>query len=180
MSLVLLVAPSGHGKTTACRRVVELAKANRLRTSGVLSLPVYQNQEKIAISLLDIITGEERLLARKHQSGETPEVGVWKFDAGCLAWGQDVLSSLPTSDLLVINEIGPLEIDLHQGLTNALDALREKTYQLALVTLRPSLVEKTLEQFSKFDVSIHSLDEQNRDTEPHTIVAKVLRLRAQS
>ena len=176
MSLVLLVAPSGQGKTVACLRVVELAKSNRLRVSGLLSLPVYQDQDKVAISLHDITTGQERILARKHQPGEKPEVGIWKFDAESLVWGQEVLASLPLSDMLVIDEIGPLEVDTDQGLTNALDALREKTYRLALVTLRPSLVEKILEQFNEFDVSIRVLDKQNRDTIPDTIVAEVLKL----
>lgn len=110
MSLLLLVAPSGQGKTTACLRPIELARANNLRVSGLLSLPVYQGQEKVAISLRDIAKGQERLLARKCPPGEKPEVGVWKFDTESLAWGQEVLASLPPSDLLAIDEIGPIEM----------------------------------------------------------------------
>ncbi len=176
MNLVLLVGPSGIGKTTTCLRVVELATAYGLRVSGVLSLPVYKDQIKAAISLRDISTGKERILARIVESGENPDIGIWKFDGASLAWGQEVLATLPESDLLLIDEIGPLEIEKDQGLTKALEVLTGKKYYLALVTLRPSLVEKFVDQFSEFTASIRKLNEQNRDAEPELILTELKKM----
>ena len=170
MSVLLLVAPSGLGKTTACRRAVELAQARGLRVSGVLSLPVYQDRVKTAIALRDIAGEQERILARAHHDGEGPRVGIWTFDPAGVAWGQQVLASLPPCDLLVIDEIGPLELEQRQGLTNALDALRRADYRLALVTLRPALVETKL---NGLDVSTVTLDEHNRDGQPQAIVNRI-------
>jgi nucleoside-triphosphatase THEP1 len=174
MRLVLLVAPSGVGKTTACLKVVEMAQNTGLRVAGILSVPIYQGEVKVGIALRDLATGQERLLARAHQPGAGPQVGIWKFDPENLAWGQQVLATLPASDLLVIDEIGPLEIEMRQGLTNALDALRGSSCRLGLVSLRPSLVEVFTEQFDGQKLSIRQLDERNRDSEPQQIIAEVL------
>jgi len=170
VSVLLLVAPSGLGKTTACLRAVELALARGLRVAGVLSLPVYQGQVKTAIALRDIVTGQERILARANHAGDGPRVGVWMFDPASVVWGQQVLASLSLCDLLVIDEIGPLELEMEQGLTNALDALRRADYRLALVTLRPALVETKLKDL---DVSTVTLDEHNRDGQPQAIVNRI-------
>jgi nucleoside-triphosphatase THEP1 len=173
MGLMLLVAPSGVGKTTACLKTAELAQNNGLRVAGILSVPIYQDGVKVGIALRDLATGQERLLARAHQPGAGLQVGIWKFDPQNLAWGQQVLATLPASDLLVIDEIGPLEIERHQGLTNALDALRDPTYRLGLVSIRPSLVEVFAKQFDGLKLIIHRLDKRNRDSEPQQIIAEL-------
>lgn len=173
MSVLVLVAPSGLGKTTACLRAVELTQARGLRVAGVLSLPVYQDGGKTAIVLRDIVTGQERILARANHAGEGPRVGIWTFDSASVAWGQQVLASLPPCDLLVIDEIGPLELEQRQGLTNALDALRRADYRLALVTLRPALIETVTTKLNDLNVFTVTLDEHNRDGQPQAIVNRI-------
>ena len=170
---MLLIASSGLGKTTACRRAVEQAQARGLRASGVLSLPVYQDGVKTAIALRDIAGEQERILARAHHDGEGPRVGVWTFDPASVVWGQQVLASLPPCDLLVIDEIGPLELEMGQGLTNALDALRRADYRLALVTLRPALAGEVAARLGGLQVSTLTLDEQTRDQSPQIIISQL-------
>lgn len=170
---MLLIASSGMGKTTACLRAVELAQARKLKVAGVLSRPVYQGQVKTAIALRDISTGQARILARANHAGEGPRVGVWTFDPASIVWGQQVLASLSPCDLLVIDEIGPLELEMEQGLTNALDALRNADYHLALVTLRPALVETVTTKLNGLDASTMTLDEHNRDEQPQAIVNRI-------
>jgi len=147
VQVLLLTAPSGGGKTTICLRTIELAQARGLCVAGILSPPVEQNGVKTAIKLRDLSTGQERILARRGGEGE-PRVGCWTFDPAAVAWGQKVLASLPPCDLLVIDEIGPLELEMGAGLTNALDALRGASYRLALVTVRPALVRAVIMSYA--------------------------------
>jgi len=170
---MLLIASSGMGKTTARLRAVELAQARKLKVAGVLSRPVYQGQVKTAIALRDISTGQACILARANHAGEGPRVGIWTFDPASVAWGQQVLASLPPCDLLVIDEIGPLELEVGQGLTNALDALRNADYRLGLVTLRPALAGAVAAQLDGLQVSALMLDEQTRDQTPQIIVSQL-------
>lgn len=175
--VLLLTAPSGQGKTTACQRVVELARSHGLRVGGLLSLPVVQDSAKTAITLRDVGTGRERVLAHAHQASDGPRVGVWTFDPASLAWGQRVLASTPPCDLLVVDEIGPLELEIGQGLAKALDVLRRGTYCLALVTMRPALVKAITAQLEGLEVSVMRLDERNRDRLPQTIVVHCFELK---
>lgn len=156
----------------ACQRAVELARSRGLRVGGLLSLPVYRDGVKVAITLRDVGAGRERVLAHAHQAGDGPRIGVWTFDPASVAWGQKVLASLAPCDLLVIDEIGPLELERGQGLTNALAALRRGAYHLALVTMRPTLIETITAQLEGLKVSIVVLDERNRDQQPQAIVAQ--------
>ena len=100
-------------------------------------------------------------------------MGVWTFDPASVEWGQQVLASLPPSDLLVIDEIGPLELEMGQGLTNALDALHRADYRLALVTLRPALAGEVAARLDGLQVSTLTLDEQTRDQSPQIIVSQL-------
>ena len=169
MSILVLSAPSGTGKTTACRRVVQLAKAARFREAGLLSLPVYRNGAKDAIVLYEVHGHSWRTLARAHGEIQAPQVGIWVFEQRALAWGQQVLASLPACDLLVIDEIGPLEIERGVGLTNAFDVLRRPGCRLALVSLRPSLVEAMARRLGGMTMAGQALDERNRDSPAHGV-----------
>lgn len=173
LKILLLVAASGAGKTTACQKLVELAKAHGLNVTGVLSIPVYDGQVKSAINLRDVTSGRERTLARLAPPGIEPEVGIWSFEPEVILWGQALLDCLPVCDLLVIDEIGPLEIKLGKGLTNALGALRRDNYRLAVVSIRPSLIEALLKLLPSGDISVYWLNEGNRNLVPDSIIAEL-------
>jgi len=173
MSIVILVASSGMGKTTACRRAVKLAKAAGFRAAGLLSVPLYRNGAKDAIVLYEVHGHSWRTLARAHGESQGPQVGIWVFEQRALAWGQQVLASLPACDLLVIDEIGPLEIEQGLGLTNAFDVLRRPGYRLALVSLRPSLAEALARRLGGMTIAVQALDEMNRDSLPKALVQKL-------
>jgi nucleoside-triphosphatase THEP1 len=106
---------------------------------------------KVAIELLDLSTGERRCLAQRTglpaaqaQLGEDRVPGIvtgsWRFDPATIAWGNSVLERTKVTELVIIDEIGPLEFEQGKGLQAALRLLDASRYRLACVTLRPSLV----------------------------------------
>jgi hypothetical protein len=48
-----------------------------------------------------------------------------------------------------VDELGPLELVRSKGWTNALEALRQGTYQIGVAVVRPSLLEAAQELFPK-------------------------------
>ncbi|HSF80293.1 MAG TPA: nucleoside-triphosphatase [Anaerolineales bacterium] len=171
MRILLLVGPSGVGKTTTCLRIIALAREHDLRVAGVLSLPIYDSQVKSAINLHEIISSRERTLARIAPSGIEADIGIWSFDPNTILWGQELLGCLPACDLLVIDEIGPLEIQMGKGLTNAMTALHRAEYHLALVSLRPSMIEALVKLLPGVKISVYWLDKNNRNLMPESIIA---------
>ncbi len=170
MSIILLVGSSGAGKTWACLQIIQLATAQGKRVSGVVSLPSYTDQVKTEIILRDIGSGKERTLARVAEAGIEPDIGIWSFDPQTIAWGQDILMHTPVSDLLVIDEIGPLEISLGKGLINALLALNRLNYQIAVVSLRPLLIEPLLKLLPDKYFYMFLLNSSTRDSIPHSVL----------
>jgi nucleoside-triphosphatase THEP1 len=113
MPLFLLTAPSGVGKTTALQRSVLRARQQGLRVGGVLSLaqPHGHPPHPSALWLEDIATGRRRLLAHVAAPAEA-SVGIWRFLEATVAWGNALLADAADADLLVVDEIGPLELNL--------------------------------------------------------------------
>jgi nucleoside-triphosphatase THEP1 len=146
-NFLLITGHSGAGKTTWCRQWAESVRADGWRVGGLLSPPVMAGTQKVAIDLIDLHTGERRQLAQLWQKTSNPSgisTGEWLFDPAVLTWGNDVLSKLTAVltavDLLIIDELGPLEFERGQGLQAAFDLIETGCYRMAGVVIRPSLL----------------------------------------
>jgi nucleoside-triphosphatase THEP1 len=133
----------GSGKTTFCRELLQTARLSGWDAAGLLSPAVFQNEVKDSILAEDIRSGEKRLLATIHPQTETDlSFGDWFFNRNTLEWGNQVLQSSSPCDLLVIDELGPLEFNLSLGWVSALDVIKTAHFRLALVVIRPELLEQ--------------------------------------
>lgn len=151
-ALYLLTAPSGAGKTAFCAALADLARAAGWDVAGLLSPPVFENGEKVAIRAQALRSGETRPLAVSSRSplptshfplptSHSLPLGHWLFSPSTLAWGNDLLASCLPADLFLVDELGPLELVRGEGWVNALAALCSQNYRLGLVVVRPELVE---------------------------------------
>lgn len=136
--LVVLTGGRGQGKTTLCRQLADLKAVAGWRVSGLLSPARIEAGVKTGIMALDLQSGESRLLA----SGIPGEIdgfsfGEWVFDPSVLEWAKQVLHCSVPADLLIVDEIGPLEFELGCGWSSALDILAQKDFQAGLVVVRP-------------------------------------------
>jgi hypothetical protein len=61
--LALLTGAIGVGKTTLCQHLAAGARARGVAVGGVLAPPVTSQDRKVGISLVDLHSGETRLLA---------------------------------------------------------------------------------------------------------------------
>jgi nucleoside-triphosphatase len=161
LKIFLVTGVSGSGKTTFCREMARAAQRHAWQIAGLLSLPEFTGPEKTGIWAQDLRSGEKRLLASvKRQEENDLLFGKWFFNRQMLDWGNDVLKASIPCDLLVVDELGPLELKLSQGWTNALDVIRTGRYRLALVVIRPELLEmvQPILNFSQV-ISLSKVDE---------------------
>ncbi|MHB1131330.1 MAG: nucleoside-triphosphatase [Chloroflexota bacterium] len=138
--IVVLTGQRGVGKTTACRRAAELAASRQWRVAGLLSPAILEGAQKTGILITDLRTGRCRRLATLTKKPEATALG-FRFDEDALAWANGLLAAAPPCDLLIIDELGPLELNLERGLTAAFARLQAGAFQLALVVVRPQLVD---------------------------------------
>lgn len=140
-SLALLTGGRGAGKTRWCEALVRVAREAGLAVGGLLSPAVLTDGEKRAIDLLDLATGERRTLAERARPGLPGTEGLgWRFDPEALAAGNAALERVGACDLLLVDELGPLELGRGSGFTSAFGLLDARRHGLAIVVVRPSLV----------------------------------------
>ena len=136
----MLTGERGAGKTSLCRALAARAQDNGWDAAGLISPAVFANGIKTGILVDDVRRGESRPLAALEVGGtfDLP-VGKWFFDRAVLAWGDRVLASSPPCDLLVVDELGPLELLEQSGWQSALQVLHGEGCRQALVVIRPEL-----------------------------------------
>jgi nucleoside-triphosphatase len=101
---------------------------------------VFEDGSKVAIDLLNVASGERRRLGIRAQSEGESTVGRWQLDESVVDWGNEILAELRDEEIIVIDELGPLELEEGYGYQEALRLLDEGRYHKALVVIRPSLV----------------------------------------
>ncbi|MBC8447328.1 MAG: DUF2478 domain-containing protein [Chloroflexi bacterium] len=173
---VLLTGKRGVGKTTVCQAVAELARACGFRAQGLLTPALHDgNGAKIGFEALDEGSGQRWLLAHTEQSLDGPRIGPYTFDAAGLARAVAVLQQAcaAPSDLLIVDEIGPLELEKGEGFAPVLDSLPLTGPGHVLIVVRPALLPALRSRLNRADFSIYTVTEDNRDILPAHIAQEL-------
>jgi nucleoside-triphosphatase len=139
--ITILTGTIGSGKTTACRQLISRLQQQSRDCAGIVCPARFDGERKAGIDLLNLRTGECRALAEADNRPAALRTGAYRFDTQVMAWGAACLGAACPCDVLFVDEIGPLELERGQGWVNALDVLRAGRFRLAVVVVRPSLVD---------------------------------------
>ncbi len=140
--VVLLTGESQVGKTTICRRAAALAAERGHRCAGILSVPLMEEGRRVGANALNLANGQERELARTDCTLSNVCYGVWSFNPATLEWGNALFRGLGECDLLIVDEIGPLEFEIGSGWIEAWGALERRRFALAVVIVRPTWTKR--------------------------------------
>lgn len=107
---LLITGRPGCGKTTLCKKAVE-ALRDKLAVGGVITEEIRRGGKRTGFKIMDLMTGEEMLLARKG-AGEGPRVGRYVVNIEALrGLGEKALHrAVEECDLIVIDEVGAMEL----------------------------------------------------------------------
>ncbi len=149
----------GVGKTTFCQKLVELARSREMDVAGILSPGCFTISQdpgtlplKIGIEVEDIRTGERRLLATSLECEfHGPRLGRWIFNDQVFTWANGLLRTITHCDLLIIDELGPLEFDQQLGWAYAFELLSQQRYRFAIAVIRPEYLECFLDRYPGTD-----------------------------
>ncbi|HEY76531.1 MAG TPA: DUF2478 domain-containing protein [Thermoflexia bacterium] len=161
--ILLLTGERGVGKTTVCREVVARAKEAGYTCGGLLTLQADEPDGRVVV---DVSTGDARPLTVPEGG---MEMGRYRFDPSVLAWGAEAIARAVPCDLLVVDEVGPLEVERGQGWAIALDILRAAQFRLALVVVRPELIGAVQLRLPASAPAVLRVTEHNRDQLPNLL-----------
>lgn len=131
------------GKTSFCRALLEEAGKRKIDAAGVISPAIFSNGIKTGFELVNIRTGAKRLLAVLRH-GDRPGIATdhWQFDTQSFAWGSEILENSVPCELLIVDELGPLEFEQKGGWQSGISSLSSGKYKCAVVVIRPELLVK--------------------------------------
>jgi nucleoside-triphosphatase THEP1 len=173
--VLILTGKIGTGKTTACRKAVKKAVEKGLAAGGILTPPIYEDGTKTGFYAEDLGTGERWVLGSKDTDPGSPGTvfGMYRFLIGGFARAFGVLKTAIADrcGLIVLDEIGPLEIVHKKGFWRMLETLFDVKDSYLLLVVRPSLIEDVKKLLGDKRTVVFTLDKENRDTLPDTIAA---------
>ena len=107
----LITGPPGSGKTSALERAISILRGMGLKAGGIYCPEIRQGGSRVGFKMVDIMTGEERILAHVDQR-DGPQVSRYRVNVANV----DELSeaaigrALREADFVAIDEIAPMEL----------------------------------------------------------------------
>lgn len=147
--IVLITGEIQSGKTNLCLDLYLRARKTGIRVGGVLSPPVIEGGEKIAIDVMDLQSGNTKRLAEvKTQTQTDLETKRWSFFPDAVGWGNKMLMEAVPCELLIVDELGPLEFQRGEGWVNGFSVIESGDYSTALIVIRPSLIDEAARRWN--------------------------------
>ena len=133
--VVLVTGPPGVGKTTLIQRIHDHYRTKGLNVVGITTREVREGDKRVGFKITDISSGAEGWLARVGD-GPGPRVGKYKVVTKYLdGIGVGALKQAiaQPNDLVLIDEIGPMEMTSREFREALADLLSKRDRVVATV-----------------------------------------------
>jgi nucleoside-triphosphatase len=142
-SIILTGAPSVD-KTTIVMDVAQKLKTRGVKVGGVVSREVRTGNVRIGFELIDLATNDRDVLA--SVTGDGPRVGKYFVNlTGCRFAADRLKNALINSDVIICDEVGPMELKLNEFIDTVRYLL--KTDKKAIVVIHQKLEHPLIREF---------------------------------
>lgn len=160
MTILAITGGPGIGKSTVIMRVAEELKKRGLKVGGIVSREVRSNDARTGFEFIDLATNERRTLASTVGNG--PRVGRYVVNLdGCSFASKRLISAIENSDMIICDELGPMEFKSKEFIDCTKDLL--ETDKTVIIVVHKRLQHPITDQLKKRASFIINIDIQNRD-----------------
>ncbi len=157
--LTIISGDTRSGKTTYLKKLIHklLEENPDLIIGGLIAHGIDKNRERLGFEIENILSGEKVLLCDNiHQKGDL-RIGKYYFKQSGLEFGRKSLNeAISKSDLLVIDEIGPMELK-GKGWFNEIESAFKKDNLDMIWIVRKSILDKVLKLWQHTNVKVINL-----------------------
>jgi nucleoside-triphosphatase THEP1 len=139
--IYILTGPVASGKTTFLWDVGVVLKAQDIPCDGYLSLRISKGDETIGYDLFDLQIKRTTPFLRTSGQDLWQKVGPYYILPEGLTQAEKIIRRSPSSALLILDEIGPLELE-GQGVWPALSEILFDHRRYFLLVIRQSLLHE--------------------------------------
>jgi nucleoside-triphosphatase len=174
MRLLFVTGHPGIGKTTVILNATDELRKRGYRLGGMVTREVREKGTRIGFQILDVDKGQKGWLARTNQS-MGPQVGKYRVNLTDLdqIGVRAIRDALETADLVVIDEIGPMELFSSRFKQAVRDVLDSNKAALGVIhhKTRESLIDSIRK---RSDSEIIEVTTANRDSLHNVIIQRLL------
>jgi nucleoside-triphosphatase len=160
--LVVITGAIGVGKTTICQKVIDITRSQGYGCAGMITCKAPDG----GIIIEDVKTGQRMTLASLNSIYDGPQVGKYFFNPEGIEFGIRAIESGKDSSLLVVDEIGPLELK-GGGFVRALELIKDGKVRDCIIVIRSGLVSTFLPQLGTtpliFETTVNNRDQLPTD-----------------
>jgi len=174
--LIFLTGQPGVGKTSVLLRVVDALKAKGYAIRGMISHEVREQGTRVGFEITDLNTGQKGWLAHVRQPSG-PQVGKYRVNLDDLKniGATSILNAIENADIIVVDEIGPMEL-YSQAFKDAILQAVESTKPL-LGTIHFRVQNPLINTIkARNDVEILEVTNENRQNIHNLIITKILKI----
>jgi len=188
---IILTGERGIGKSTICVKLSELLGEVKYPHAGIVSAAVFdRGGQKAGFEAQDLATGEWWPLGRKRdmdapvgqpdedfkEDSDAPTYGPYIFsNQGFERAVERILESLEKHyRLIILDEIGPLELETHRGFWLAYKRLVFYKKKHLLLVVRPELINSVRSFLRNRTIMVYTADYRTRDLLPAGITRVIL------
>jgi nucleoside-triphosphatase THEP1 len=139
--------------------LLEQLNLQQIPVEGLLSRSIYKNQEPFEYRLVNLKTQEEKVLCQREPQEGFQTFGRFYFDLKTVDWGKTILKETDSQSLLVIDEVGKMELEQNEGWWEALVFLTQNRQQPQLWVMREDFVGLLSQAFPQQAFRIINLDD---------------------
>ena len=160
---VVVTGPSGCGKTPLVGQVVDSLAGGGTPVVGFVQPAIVEDGEKTGFEIRNLATGETAELARKVAQGEGRHGTAYRFRDGGFALAGRALEGAAPGAVLVIDELGPVELRGGGHWPAVERALKTEGLAGVIVVVRRTLVPTLVEALDAVDVTVVDLEREADD-----------------
>jgi nucleoside-triphosphatase THEP1 len=154
--IVILTGGVGSGKSKFLGRFLEILQSRSLSLDGFVGEHVFENDRLSGYDLVSVRDGRRFPFLRRTGRGGGEKIGPWSADPAGLAAAAEIIRASDPGALLVIDELGPLELE-GGGHWPALAAVFDQPGRRFLFVIRDTCLDDFARLFAGHSVKIHSV-----------------------
>lgn len=160
--VIIITGDIGIGKTTVCRKLIKIIRNQEYICGGILT---YKAADK-GIIIEDIQSGRKETLASINNVYDGPRTIKYSFNPESIDFGIRAIDRGTASDILVVDEIGHLELR-GEGFVKAIKLIRAEKVKNCIMVIHKELFSAFLSQLDAtplvFEVTIDNRNQLPRE-----------------
>ena len=174
ISSISITGKPGIGKTTFALLLVEKLKLFQCKVKGFITKEIREGNNRIGFVVNDLSSNRQVILASKNIKGKI-RVGSYYLNEESFGFVMGILRNTSDSDVIVIDEIGPMELKINGFDKMLKDIIYKKPYIITfyyrLKEIRPDIYNL----LSKGEIIELNFENRNRYMEKADQYAKMIK-----